>query len=89
MFVASHYHIIVRYVDITGGGRSTEEADGVQGNLKLWTGANEGTAHWLYLSNEHAMEPLIHSHVIIGIITYRANHHPSNRGLVCWNVKAL
>ena len=65
MFIASHYHIIVCYVNISSGGGGTQEADGVQGHLKLRTGANEGTSHWLYLTKNNETMP----HTIV-------NHHP-------------
>ena len=83
MFIASHYHIIVSYVDISSGGGSTQKADSVEGHLKLWTGANESTSNWLYL---HKRTIKMYN---VTLLLCHSNHHPSNSGLVCWNTKAL
>ena len=61
MFVAGHHHVIVGYVDVSGGRWGTQEADCVQCHLELWTGANEGTPHRLYLHNSYQEQ---HNNVI-------------------------
>ena len=52
VFVASYHHVVISYVNVRGGGRSTQETDGVEGHLKFRTGANESAAHWLYLQKK-------------------------------------
>ena len=49
MFVAGNDDIIACYVDISGAGGSTQEENGVESQLKLGAGADEGTSHWLHL----------------------------------------
>ena len=49
MFVAGNDDIIASYVDISGAGGSTQEENGVESQLKLGAGADEGTSHWLHL----------------------------------------
>lgn len=49
VLIARHHNIIISYVNIRGGGRSTEETDGIESHLKLRTCANERATHWFHL----------------------------------------
>ena len=49
MLVAGHNHIIVSYINVSGGGGSTQETNSVESHLEFWTSANERASDWLYL----------------------------------------
>lgn len=49
MFVAGNHHLIVFYLDVSGGFWCTEEADGVEGHLKLRASTNKCGSHRFHL----------------------------------------
>ena len=59
MLVARHHNIVVGNVNVGGGRRRTQEADGVESYLKLWTGTNERAAHWFHLHGKQRINAAV------------------------------
>ena len=49
MLMAGHQDMVSCHINVGDDVPCTEEAHGIHGYFKLWTGPYESTAHWFYL----------------------------------------